>query len=434
MTKIEFAFLSLSHSTDMTFESTTSIDEFANNFMFLFAKEEDIDRENHKVNIQSLQQNTPELRKKVEEFIEHYKDVNVKVFQLRSYFQKLTEGENFLIWTGNTLTSEQRMQFYNYLTSLQDGIEYEKVQIQMDELFGELRKTYTIQAFDGSTKKPIGEQDKLKRVCRFCNNTRANVTFKNVAHAISESLGNKKIILNEECDECNSEFGSAAGIEGSLITFLKFYGIFFGIKGKNGIPKIKGKNFELSNEGKIEIKHYADNDEDLEKDKDLTEAKFRLDTFDNVIMQDIYKTLCKYSLSVIDSSVLPQFQDTISWINGKITIAKLPKVAILSSYNFFKTHPSLIVYLRQDGNTDLPYAVGEFHYTFLTFVFIIPLTKSDSKDFTDQKDYDVFWDFFKHYSMTKDWDYRNFSDNTKRKFTLNLNFNLKNGDDKSTNA
>lgn len=151
-------------------------------------------------------------------------------------------------------------------------------------------------------------------------------------------------------------------------------------------------------------------------------------------MQDIYKTLCKYSLSVIDSSVLPQFQDTISWINGKITIAKLPKVAILSSYNFFKTHPSLIVYLRQDGNTDLPYAVGEFHYTFLTFVFIIPLTKSDSKDFTDQKDYDVFWDFFKHYSMTKDWDYRNFSDNTKRKFTLNLNFNLKNGDDKSTNA
>lgn len=140
MTKIEFAFLSLSHSTDMTFESTTSIDEFANNFMFLFAKEEDIDRENHKVNIQSLQQNTPELRKKVEEFIEHYKDVNVKVFQLRSYFQKLTEGENFLIWTGNTLTSEQRMQFYNYLTSLQDGIEYEKVQIQMDELFGNFVK------------------------------------------------------------------------------------------------------------------------------------------------------------------------------------------------------------------------------------------------------------------------------------------------------
>lgn len=416
----------------MTFESTTSIDQFSNDFMLLFVKEEDIDRENHKINIKSLQQNTTELRQRIDTFIDKYKDSNVKVFQLRSYFQKLTEGEHFLIWPGNPLTTEQRMDFYNYLTSLQEGKDYETIKKQMDELFGELKKVYSINAFDGNTKKPIGEQDKSKRVCRFCNNTRANVSFKNIAHAISESLGNKKIILNEECDECNSEFGSAAGIEGSLITFLKFYGIFFGVKGKNGIPKIKGRNFELSNDGQIEIKHYADSDEELGKEVDLTEAKFRLDTYDNIVMQDIYRTLCKYSLSVVDASVIHQFQDTIDWINRKTTIPKLPKVAILASYNFFKTHPSLIVYLRQDNNTELPYAVGEFHYTFLTFVFIIPLAKTGNKDFTDEKDYDNFWNFFKHYSMTKEWDLRDFSDNTKRKFTLNLN--LKQSGDKSTTA
>jgi hypothetical protein len=78
----------------------------------------------------------------------------------------------------------------------------------MSDLFREFRKMYSILAFDVSTTKSIGEQDKSKRICRFCNNTRANVTFKNIAHAISESLGNKKIILNEECDECNAEFGS----------------------------------------------------------------------------------------------------------------------------------------------------------------------------------------------------------------------------------
>ncbi len=82
-------------------------------------------------------------------------------------------------------------------------------------LFGEIKKVYSISAFDASTKKTIGEQDKSKRVCRFCNNTRTNISFNNIAHAISESLGNKKIILNEECDECNSEFGSASGIESS---------------------------------------------------------------------------------------------------------------------------------------------------------------------------------------------------------------------------
>ena len=77
---------------------------------------------------------------------------------------------------------------------------------------------------------------------------------------------------------------------------------------------------------------------------------------------------------------------------------------------------------RKDSNTDIPYAVGEFHYTFLTFVFIIPLAQPDTKSFTDSKDFENFWNYFKHYSMTKGWDYRNFSDNTKRKFTLNLNF------------
>lgn len=165
---------------------------------------------------------------------------------------------------------------------------------------------------------------------------------------------------------------------------------------------------------------------------DLTKAKFQLVTYDNIVMQDIYRTLCKYSLSVVEASVVTNFQDTIDWINRKSNITKLPKVAILASYNFFKTHSSLIVYLRQNNNTELQYAVGEFHYTFLTFVFIIPLAKADKRDFTDDKNYNNFWNFFKHYSATKEWSFIDFSDNTKRKFTLNLN--LKQSGDKSTTA
>jgi hypothetical protein len=430
-TKIEFTFLSLSHSSDVMFESTNSLEDLANDFLMLFTKESDIDYENHKINIQSLQQNTPEFRLKVDKFIESYKHLTIKVFQLKSYFQKLKEGEYFLILPGVSIPFEKCLPFYNYLTSLQDGVDYETITGQLDTLFDELRKTYTIQAVDGSTKKPIGEQDKSKRICRFCNNQREKVSFKNVAHAISESLGNKKIILNEECDECNSEFGSASGIEGSLITYLKFYGLFFGVKGKNGIPKLKGKNFEISNDGHIELKHYADSDEEISKDDALSEAKFHLETFDNIVMQDIYRTLCKYALSILDSSVLPQFQDTINWINGKTALTKLPKVAILASYDFFRIHPSLIVYVRKDDNTNLPYAVGEFHYTFLTFVFIIPLTKSDNKDFTDNNDYEHFWNFFKHYSSREDWKYRDFSKSIRHKFTINLSFKPK--DEKGTN-
>ena len=421
MKKIEFSFIAISHSTDLIFESTTSIDDFAYNFMLLFVEQE-IDNEFHNVTGQILQQNTPELRNKVDAFVEHYKLLNIKIYKLHSYFQKLTVGEYFIIWTGTVLTIEQRTNFYSYLGSLKDGRDFETVSRQTDELFGELHKIYTIQTFDHTIVNPIGEKEKLKRVCRFCKNMRDTVTFKNRAHAISESLGNKKIILNEECDKCNSEFGSSTGIECSLINFLKFYGIVFGIKGKSGVPKIKGKNFEMSNDGKVNIKYFNINNETPIINKDEIGANVPLDTYDYIVMQDIYKTLSKYLISVVDSIVLSQFQNTISWINGNVSMTKLPEIATLVSYSFFKTHPSLTVYLRQNNDTNFPYAVGEFHYTFLTFVFIIPLTLSDSKDFADQKDFEIFWNFFKHYSLSKDWVKTDFSDKSKRKMNINVHF------------
>jgi HNH endonuclease len=78
-----------------------------------------------------------------------------------------------------------------------------------NSLFKELLQQYNMLGFDKHTKEAVGEPDKSKRVCRFCGRKQPDVTFKNVAHAISESLGNKKIILYEECDECNARFGYA---------------------------------------------------------------------------------------------------------------------------------------------------------------------------------------------------------------------------------
>lgn len=435
MVKIEFSLLSLSHSTDMSFEATKSIDEFVNNFQLIFAEEKDIDFENRKIHIKSPQQNTPILRERVNEFIENFKDLDIRIFKLRDYFKKLKEGEYFIIFNRESMTTEQQNQKIKSLISLKTGISVEEMQKQMDEFFGELLKTYAIQPFDGKTKISIGEPIKSKRVCRFCNNNRENVSFKKKAHAISESLGNKKIILNEECDECNIKFGLPPGIENSLITFLKFCSVFFGIKGSNGIPEIKGKNFGMSNKERIEIKYNnIDDDNDLVKEESFIKMKARLDTFDNIVMQGIYKTLCKYLLSVVDSSILPKFQNTIDWINGNVSITKLPKVKVLSSYDSFNKHPSLVVYLRQDENTVLPYAVGELHYVFMTFVFIVPLTTSDDKDFTDRDDFDIYWNFFKHYSKKNGWIIWDFSDNIKQRASFNLSFNSKRSKDESTNT
>lgn len=73
--------------------------------------------------------------------------------------------------------------------------------------------------FDGYTKlvafKNIDNQSiievhgqnipKKDRICIFCGN--ANAKFTKVAHAVSETIGNKSLISHFECDECNQQFG-----------------------------------------------------------------------------------------------------------------------------------------------------------------------------------------------------------------------------------
>lgn len=305
---------------------------------------------------------------------------------------------------------------FNYLSALQKGEDFEKMTKEMDDLFGVLMDSYEMFAFNENTKNKIGELDKSKRVCRYCNKRSPEVSFRKVAHSISEALGNKKIITNDECDACNEKFGE--GIENDLILYLNLYRVFFRIRGKNGISKLKGKNFEIKNEETIKIDILSDEEIAV---SDCNDFQVRLKTTEKITTQNIYKTLSKYALGVIDRTQIVNFKDTIEWINGKRNIDNLPKVAILSSYDLFSTHPKLSVYLRKSEDNKLPYAVAEFRFTYLTFVYIIPNSNKDTTDFTQDDNFEYFWSFFKHYSSIQNWSFQKMNDNTVRPFVMNLN-------------
>ena len=306
---------------------------------------------------------------------------------------------------------------FNYLSALQKGEDFEKMTKEMDDLFGVLMDSYEMFAFNENTKNKIGELDKSKRVCRYCNKRSPEVSFRKVALSISEALGNKKIITNDECDACNEKFGK--GIENDLILYLNLYRVFFGIRGKKGIPKFKGKNFEIENIETIKIKQILSDEEINNPNHD--DLQIRLKATEKITTQNIYKTLSKYALGVIDRTQIVNFKDTIEWINGKRNIDNLPKVAILSSYVLFSTHPQLMVYIRKTEDNKLPYAVAEFRFTYLTFVYIIPNSNKDTTDFTQDNNFEYFWDFFKHYSSIQDWSFQKMNDNTIRPFVMNLN-------------
>ena len=79
--------------------------------------------------------------------------------------------------------------------------------------------------------------DKRNRRCRFCGGVRPKVTFKKVAHAVPESLGNKSLFSFYECDDCNRLFGD--GIENDLGNWSIPMRTLARIKGKKGFPTMK---------------------------------------------------------------------------------------------------------------------------------------------------------------------------------------------------
>ena len=416
MKNFRITFLALSRTVEMKIESEKEINSFVNDLLIILAKE--IDYENLKINIDSLQQNTEEFRAKINSVIQKYKTFEPKIRQINTYFKDLKDNEYFFIFPNDTIHKQQRFHLFNYLSALQKGEDFEKMTKEMDDLFGVLMDSYEMFAFDANRKNniKIGESDKSKRVCRYCNKKSPEVSFKKVAHSISEALGNKKIITNDECDACNEKFGE--GIENDLILYLNLYRVFFRIRGKNGISKLKGKNFEIKNEETIKIDILSDEEIAV---SDCNDFQVRLKTTEKITTQNIYKTLSKYALGVIDRTQIVNFKDTIEWINGKRNIDNLPKVAILSSYDLFSTHPKLSGYLRKSEDNNLPYAVAEFRFTYLTFVYIIPNSNKDTTDFTQDDNFEYFWSFFKHYSSIQNWSFQKMNDNTVRPFVMNLN-------------
>ena len=156
-------------------------------------------------------------------------------------------------------------------------------------------------------------------------------------------------------------------------------------------------------------------------DPNRDDFQMKLETTEKITIQNIYKALSKYALGVIDRAQIANFRDTIEWINGKKNIDKLPKIAIFTSDYLFSTHPQLMVYLRKTKDNKLPYAVAEFRFACLTFVYIIPNSNKDTVDFTQDDNFNYFWNFFKHYSLSPNWHFCKMNNNTPQPFVMDLN-------------
>lgn len=219
---------------------------------------------------------------------------------------------------------------------------------------------------------------------------------------------------------------------------------------KNKVPKIKQNNFEMMH---IDP-NLEENKEIIERAKEISKHPFNpnnffaiiskknqdssaikdtinlkpptiaLDSDEKIILQNIYKALVKFALSCIDKEYLESFKKTLEWVtNENIFKEHLPQVAVLLNPEKLVSHPSITIHIRKDNDNNLPYAIGEFHYTTFLYVFIIPTFNEIEKDFSEKSNFNKFKEFFSYYNFDNlPWVFNNLSDSISRKLSLKINF------------
>lgn len=228
--------------------------------------------------------------------------------------------------------------------------------------------------------KKIHLGDKNNKSCRFCSKSHPDVTFKKIAHALPEMIGNKSLFSNYECDSCNEIFANT--IEDNLSKYLGAGRTLFKLRGKNGVPKYK------SNKKDIRI-HFKD-DLIIEMDSLYSDISINDDSKKLSISTSkqkyiplfVYKCLVKMVLSIIDDSELVNFKKTLEWLEpGNTRNIKIKSLqGVVSVCPSYISNDNIYAYVfKRKNDTDLvPYMSFFIVFSCYSFQIFIPFSPKDN--------------------------------------------------------
>lgn len=351
-------------------------------------------------------------------------------YRIKHFLDEIPEGQHFLIVGGHI---EDELEYHIYLTQLAKINGITTKPSSLDRIGSYLWDHYEVRIYKGDDRRRIGINDKHLRVCRFCGKKMPEVSFKHKAHAISEALGNKGLVCLEECDECNKRFNET--IEQDLVQMMAPHLLLHGISGKNGIPVIKGDGFTMMLDtstratlGRDTIKYIF---RDMPNSKDPQEIIAGInkdyEPFLQYTPQNIYKCLCKYALSLMDSTELKFFQDTIVWINEPLTKHRLPPVwhySVNTEGKTWEQTTSLIIMRRKHTGKDLPYCWAIMIIAGDPYLFILPFCSQDKYKFVGKTRQDFFMDGIKSMMENIQFQPRDMNGITSVKTKIRLSFEI----------
>ena len=158
-------------------------------------------------------------------------------------------------------------------------------------------------------------KDSIKNHCRFCGKIKSKKDFSMIAHAVSESVGNKAIISKYECDDCNRKF--AENEENELGKLFALYKATRNIKVKKGVSKLKDIKFVYDRgNSNFSVEKVSDRSKvNTILISNLNEKKDELNLCKEVDinLKLVYRELVKFALSIVPEDVVKNWKKDIKY-------------------------------------------------------------------------------------------------------------------------
>ena len=349
----------------------------------------------------TYQQKTAELMEELRMFIQGHGNLQ-ELWNLYNVLAELKDGEHFAIVTRTLRENEVDAIKENVLRL--NMPDYEALEQFKKAVCGELLDNYRLIHFEQARRLVrIGEPEKSKRKCRFCGEMMPTVTFAKDAHTISEGMGNKSIITNDECDRCNEDLGRK--VEQDLMTYLSPMRTFMSLRGKNGLVKIKDDSFALyeDSSGTIHIDLFEQEVPELKHwkfEQNGDEFKWIFTHPQMLNPQDVYRAVVKYAIGVMEETELPHFKETITWVRKMRSATDLPRLSFYLDKNpKSEEKPCITVFFRKNEDKSLPYCFVELQVSGVVIFGVIPFCDQDDRTFSKDEDWIHLMDVVKIFNQ-----------------------------------
>ncbi|MCO1623701.1 HNH endonuclease [Pseudomonas putida] len=181
-----------------------------------------------------------------------------------------------------------------------------------------LTERYVLHVFNVFTPT----QPKLKlgykqpKICRYCGEDEGSTTFREESHAVPIFLGNKTIIDELECDRCNHHFGDH--LENNFAAYTHPHRPLQRIRGRNGIPKYKALDLEISAVDQSNLVIYVDCEGGIDTLEVEGKNQLRLQMMRQPYYPTaIHKMLIKMALAMMPDDDHCQFNYLKPWLLSK---------------------------------------------------------------------------------------------------------------------